>query len=234
MKKIGLVAGMGPEATVDYYMAIISHFKDRDNPPVYPEILLYSVNMWEFLEMMKQKEYDRATDFLLARIENLKDAGAEFAALTANTPHLLFDALQQKSVLPLISIVEATCSKAIADKLQRPGLLGTGFTMKADFYSRVFRKQGIDIVVPDLADIEIINEKIFSEIELGIFDKETKDLLVGIIQKMVIRQHIDSIILGCTELPLILTEKEYAGIPVLNTTSIHVQEIIHYCCGNPP
>jgi aspartate racemase len=219
MKKIGLVAGMGPEATVDYYMAIISHFKDRDNPPVYPEILLYSVNMWEFLEMMKQKEYDRATDFLLARIENL---------------NLLFDALQQKSVLPLISIVEATCSKAIADKLQRPGLLGTGFTMKADFYSRVFRKQGIDIVVPDLADIEIINEKIFSEIELGIFNKETKDLLVGIIQKMVIRQHIDSIILGCTELPLILTEKEYAGIPVLNTTSIHVQEIIHYCCGNPP
>ncbi len=234
MKRIGLIGGLGPEATVDYYKEIISYFKNRENPPAYPEIILYSVNMWEFLDMLKQKEYDRATDFMLEKIERLKDAGADFAAITANTPHILFDSLQQQSVLPLISIVEATCRDAIKRKLQRPGLFGTGFTMKADFYSHVFKKQGIDVVVPDPADIETINEKLFSEIELGIFKAETRNLLVRLIEKLVTGQHIDSIILGCTELPLILTDHEYAGIPVLNTTGIHVHEIVRYCRNGTP
>jgi aspartate racemase len=107
MKRIGLIGGLGPEATLDYYKEIINAFKGDKKVPVYPEIIVYSVNMWEFLDMFKRKEYDRATDFLLGKIEDLRRAGAEFAAITANTPHLLFDSLNKRSPLPLISIVEA-------------------------------------------------------------------------------------------------------------------------------
>jgi aspartate racemase len=231
MKRIGLIGGLGPEATVDYYKEIINTFKGETKVPVYPEIIVYSVNMWEFLDRMKRKEYDKATDFLLGRIEDLRQAGAEFAAITANTPHLLFESLSKRSPLPMISIVEATCREAAGRNLQRPGLLGTGFTMGATFYQDVFKKQDMEIVTPEKEDQEVINYKLFSEIELGIFKPETRDLLIGIISKMVTLQHIDSIILGCTEFPLILTEPEYAGIPALNTTMIHVQEIVRYCTG---
>ena len=229
MKKIGLVGGLGPEATVDYYKNIIDAFKEKGTGLVYPQIIIYSVNMSEFLELMKHKEYDKATAYLLEKTNALKAAGADFAALTANTPHLLFNQLNEQANLPLISIVEATAREALNKGLKRPGLFGTGFTMNTSFYSDVFHDYDIQVVLPDASDKEIINQKLFSEIELGIFKDETRDLLVGIIQKMIEQQQIDSIILGCTEFPLILTEPEYCGIPVLNTTQIHVKEIINWC-----
>ena len=113
--------------------------------------------------------------------------------------------------------------------LKRPGLIGTGFTMNASFYQDVFKKCGLEIIVPETTDKELINYKLFSEIELGIFKEETREMLIGIIEKTVNEQHIDSIILGCTEFPLILRETEYTGIPVLNTTKIHVKEIVNFC-----
>lgn len=195
----------------------------------YPEIILYSVNMSEFLGMMRRKEYDKVTSYLLKYIDSLKQAGAEFAALSANTPHLLFDRVREKSVLPLISIVEATCDECAGKGFKRPGLFGTGFTMEATFYQDVFQKRDIEVVLPDKDDKETINYKLFSEIELGIFKDDTRKQLIDIIEKMVRTQHIDSLILGCTEFPLILTESHYAGIPMLNTTKIHVDAIVRYC-----
>ncbi len=116
--------------------------------------------------------------------------------------------------------------------LKRPGLFGTGFTMNASFYQDVFKKHGINVFVPDKEDKEIVNYKLFSEIELGIFKDETLGLLIEIIEKMIREQQIDSLILGCTEFPLIFTKSHYAGIPMLNTTRIHVNEIIKYCLDN--
>jgi aspartate racemase len=185
--------------------------------------------MSEFIGLMKQKEYKKATLYLLEKLEGLKRAGADFAAISANTPHLLFDGLEEKSPLPLISIVEATCREALKRNLKRPGLFGTGFTMNATFYADVFKKNGIEVSLPNDADKKTIDHKLFSEIELGIFKDDTRDLLIDIIQKMVDEQQIDSIILGCTEFPLILTETNYCGIPVLNTTQIHVNEIVAEC-----
>lgn len=163
------------------------------------------------------------------KLRHWKRAGADFAAITANTPHLLFDELEKETPLPLISIVEATSREAARNKLKKPGLFGTSFTMDASFYPEVLRKNGIEVIMPDQADKEIINQKLFSEIELGIFKDETRKLLISIIQKMVKQQNIDSIILGCTEFPLILKEAKYWGIPVLNTTQIHVKEIVEEC-----
>lgn len=232
MKKIGLVGGLGPEATVDYYKEIINAFKGEDSSLNYPEIILYSVNMSEFIGLMHQKEYEKASSLLLKKIDALKYAGADFAAISANTPHLMFDELEKKSPLPLISIVESTCSEFLKLGLKRPGLFGAGFTMNASFYQKVFKRHGIDVIVPSEEHKDIINSKLFSEIELGIFKESTLNLLIDIIEKMVEEQQIDSLILGCTEFPLILTKSHYAGIPMLNTTRIHVNEIVKYCLNN--
>jgi aspartate racemase len=230
-KRIGLVGGLGPEATLEYYRGIIDVFKSTDTSLNYPEIIIYSVNMSELIGMMKQKEYKRVVDYLHRVIASLKNAGADFAAMSANTPHLVFDDLVKKSPLPLVSIVEATCDETQRLGLNKPGLVGTGFTMSGTFYQEVFGRRGIPVVVPEDQDRKIIDEKLFSEIELGIFKDETRDLLIRIIEKMVHNQHIDCLILGCTEFPLILTEAKYAGIPMLNTTKIHVDAIVKYSRG---
>jgi aspartate racemase len=149
--------------------------------------------------------------------------------MSANTPHLVFDELVKKSPLPLVSIVEAACDETQRLGLKRPGLVGTGFTMSGTFYQDVFNRRGIPLFLPGEQDMKIINDKLFSEIELGIFKDETRNLLIRIIEKMVSDQHIDGLILGCTEFPLILTDAMYAGIPMLNTTKIHVDAIVKFC-----
>lgn len=229
MKRIGLIGGMGPESTLDYYNSIINAFKTNQGSLNYPEIIIYSINLSEFLGLMKVKAYDTIVEMLVDKIGSLKKAGAEFAAITANTPHLLFNSISEKSSLPLISIVEATCQETRKRGLKKPGLFGTGFTMAATFYQETFSRYGIAVEVPEAEDREIINEKLFSEIEQGIFKDETRDLLINKINKLVAEKRIDSLILGCTEFPLILTEDEYAGIPMLNTTKIHVDAIVKEC-----
>ena len=232
MKRIGIIGGLGPEATVDYYKEIINAFKNGNVDLDYPEIIIYSVNMAHFIGLMREKKYEQATAYISEKIEGLKQAGADFAALSANTPHQLFDQLRERSGIPLISIVEATCNEAKRKGLKKAGLFGTEFTMKASFFQDVFGKQNIEVVTPNEEDRELINYKLFSEIELGIFKDETREMLIGIIEKMVREKHIDSLILGCTEFPLILTAETYAGVPVLNTTKIHVESIVKFCCKN--
>ena len=226
MKKIGLIGGTGPEATVDYYKGIIDAFKNDSGGMNYPEIIIYSVNLGKLLGFMQSGNYNGAIVYLADAIMRLKDAGADFAAITANTPHIFFDEISERVDLPLISIVEASRTEALRLGLKRPGLFGTGFTMDASFYPDAFRQKGMEVVVPGKEDREILHHKLFSEIELGIFKNETRMQLVRIIEKMVDEENIDSLILGCTEFPLILPEPSYAGIPVLNTTQIHVKALV--------
>jgi len=230
-KRIGLVGGLGPEATLEYYKGIINAFKGDNTSLNYPEIIIYSMNLSELIGMMSRKEYDRVIVYLLGAIDSLKKAGADFAAMGANSPHLVFDELSQVSPLPLISIVESAYDEVRRRGLQRPGLIGTGFTMSGTFYQDVFGKREIEIILPEEPERKIIHEKLFTEIELGIFKDETRDLLIRIIEKMVHNQQIDCLILGCTEFPLILTEEKYAGIPMLNTTQLHIDAIVKYCRG---
>ncbi len=236
MKRIGIIGGLGPEATIDYYKEIIKMFNktsvnaDAEYPVInYPEIIIYSVNMAKFIGFMGTKEYDKAVEYLGNCIKMLENAGVEIAAISANTPHIFYDSLKERSGIPLISIVEATYNECIKRGLKRIGLFGTGFTMEASFYPDHFKKHNMQVIMPDKKDKETINNKLFHEIELGIFKDETRKLLMDIIDKMVQEEKIDSLILGCTEFPLILTEDYYSGIPMLNTTQIHVEEILRYC-----
>lgn len=230
MKKIGIIGGIGPESTLDYYRGIIEAFRERSGGMNSPDIIIYSADLAELIQILEAKALDRLVEWLLARVEALQRAGAEFAAIASNTPHVVFDELARRSPLPLISIVEATCAKAESLGVRKPGLMGTRFTMQADFFQRPFRKHGMTVVVPLAEEQEFIHEKLFSEIELGIFKDETREALLAIVKRMIERDAIDSLILGCTELPLILPDEAH-GIPFLNTTAIHVESIVKYCLG---
>ncbi len=227
MKTIGIIGGLGPESTLDYYKGIITRFQDDHPDQAYPEIVVYSANLNEFISLMEQKEWQKITEYLTEKISVLAQAGADFAAIASNTPHVVFDEVSAKSPIPLLSIVEETCKKAMHMGLTTIGLLGTKFTMEADFYKRPFVERGMEIIVPDESDRALIHERLFSEIELGIIKDTTRAELLGIVKKMVEINSIDSLILGCTELPLILTKDEF-GIPFLNTSAIHVESIVAY------
>ena len=228
MKKIGIIGGLGPEATVDYYKRVVDFFHDQNQSLSTPEIIIYSVDMAELFKFVADKRWEALVDWLTSKLVALKNAGADFAAISANTPHIVFDQVQAKSPLPLISIVEATLESAKTIGLGKVGLLGTKFTMQSNFYGDRFAKEGIVVVVPNDHEQQYIHDKLVSEIELGIFNEATRQELLAIISRMKDRDNIDSVILGCTELPLILNEG-MSKIPFLNTTAIHVAAICQHC-----
>lgn len=228
MKKIGILGGLGPESTVDYYKEIIGAFNSKYTHLAYPDILVYSANINELMTFVGDENWQGLSKWLLEKIDSLKLAGADFVAIASNTPHIVFDDIKLKASLPLLSIVEATCNKAQGLHLKKVGLMGTKLTMEADFYKRPFISKGISIVTPTEEEQRLIHHRLFSEIELGILKDATRDKLLAITKRMVEENKIDSLILGCTELPLILTESRY-DIPFLNTSKIHCEEIVTTC-----
>lgn len=230
MKRIGIIGGIGPESTVDYYQRIIGAFKSIGDGFTYPEIIIYSADLSALMQMVHAGQRDQITEWLLARVAALHKAGAEFGVIGSNTPHAVFDQVQARSPIPLLSIVEATCRHAQRLGLRRLGLMGTQFTMESDFYQNAFSRLGMAMEVPDAADRERIQHWLFTEIELGIIRESTRQELLAIAKKMIDSHAIDGLVLGCTELPLILDQPAF-GIPFLNTTAIHAQEIIDYCLG---
>ena len=228
MKTIGIIGGLGPESTVDYYKRMIATVQAYYPERAYPEIIVFSANLTKLLELVNKKDWEMLTTWLVEKIEAVSRAGAEFAAIASNTPHIVFDAVQSRSPIPLISIVEETCKQAESLGLKRLGLMGTKFTMEADFYQKSFAAKGMSVAVPDETAQQCIQEKLFSEIELGIIKESTRQDLLGIVRQMIAKEAIEALILGCTELPLILTKDEF-GIPFLNTTAIQVASIMNYC-----
>ncbi|MBT1070236.1 aspartate/glutamate racemase family protein [Pelotalea chapellei] len=226
MKQLGIIGGLGPESTVDYYKSIIAAMRIEGSLAT-PEIFIYSVSLEEVLELVARQEWSRLVYLLSAKIKALHRAGADFAVISANTPHIVFEEVQAKSPIPLLSIVTATRDKAQQLGLRKLGLLGTKFTMQFNFFSPQFSDQGITVVVPPTEDQDYIHEKLMTEIELGIFTEETRKELMMIIERMIQSENIDGVILGCTELPLILNKNAF-DIPFLNTTAIHVDSIVSY------
>ncbi|AJY71944.1 aspartate racemase [Geobacter sulfurreducens] len=228
MKKIGIIGGLGPESTIDYYKRITSFFHHYNQSLSTPEIIIYSVDLAEVFQLVEAQRWELLTALLVDRLASLRDAGADFAAISANTPHIVFDQVQARSPLPLISIVEVTLAAAQRLGVGRIGLLGTRLTMQANFYGERFAREGITVVVPEEPDQLFIEEKLLTEIELGIMREETRTALGDVIRRMQERHGIEAAILGCTELPLILDDKD-ANVPLLNTTALHVEEICRQC-----
>lgn len=225
MKKLGLVGGMGPESTIPYYHDIVYGVQETMGKSIFPELSIESVNVFNVLKLCGEKKYDELIEYLMSAINNLARSGAEFAALSANTPHIVFDRLREQSPIPLISIVEATCEEAKHRKLKKIGLLGTVFTMTGEFFKAPFVKNGIQVVIPTENEIKMVNEKISTELELGVVKEETLLLFQNVINRMKDENSIEAIVLGCTELPLLLND-EVSSVPCLDTMQIHISSII--------
>ena len=226
MNTVGIIGGIGPESTIEYYRKIVSAYREHDADGNYPRVIINSINMTEMLALIGDKKFDDVTAYLAAELVKLADAGADFALLASNTPHIVFDQLQASSPLPLISIIEATCKKTMDFGLNRVGLFGTKFTMQGGFYQDVFSQQDIEVVTPDEPDQLYIHEKYMVELINRILREETKTGLLAIIDKMKRVHGIQGLVLGGTELPLILKNDDVAGIHILDTTEIHVESVL--------
>lgn len=225
MKSVGIIGGIGPESTVDYYQGIIRQYRLIVPGHPYPQIYIDSVNMTEMLSIIETRTPDDLVRFLAAEVRKLELCGADFAAIASNTPHFVMDELKRAVKLPLLSIVEETCAYAAKKQIRKVLLLGTKFTMRNTFYPDCFRRHGIEVVVPEGETIEEVHSAIFPELEDGIVVPEKKSKLLKYIQEVVNRKGIDGVVLGCTELPL-MVQPEDVTVPVLNTAQIHIDAIV--------
>jgi len=223
VKTLGIIGGIGPESTIEYYRAVIAAYRDRRKDGEYPSIIINSISVKTLLDLMSKNDLDAVTDLLVAELGRLDRAGADFALLASNTPHVVFDRVQQRSPIPLISIVEATCEVAKALGAKTVGLFGTRFTMQARFYPEVFAREGIKVVAPAPPEQDFIHEKYMVELLNNIIRPDTRDRLLAIVEAMKQRDGIETLILGGTELPLILRNAGTTGIAFLDTTQIHAR-----------
>ena len=178
------------------------------------------------LDFMEANNLTGMADYLVEEIGKLARAGASFGLISANTPHIVFHDVASRSPIPLISIVEATCAEAKARKLERLALLGTRYTMGATFYPKVFSREGIELLAPDLEDQAYIHDKYLNELVSGKLLPDTRAGLLAIVDRMKAKHDIDGVILAGTELPLILREAGYEGILFLDTTKIHCEAAV--------
>ncbi len=221
MKTLGIIGGIGPESTIDYYRAIIATYRERRKDGDYPSIIINSISVKKLLDLVAADSLPALTDWLVDEVERLARAGADFALFASNTPHIVFDKVQARSSIPLISIVQATCDAAKALGLKRVGLFGTRFTMQARFYPETFAREGIAVIAPAPGEQAFIHEKYTVELLNNVIRADTRERLLAIVDTMKGRDGIQGLILGGTELPLILRDHEATDIPFLDTTQIH-------------
>lgn len=225
MKKLGLIGGVGPESTVPYYKGIVYGVQKRVGKPYFPNLTIESLSTFEVIRMSSAGDTAGLTEYMLNGFKNLAAAGAEIGAMACNTGHMVFDALQKESPIPLISIVETARREAEKQGYRKLGLIGTLATMEDDFFKAPFRKAGIDIVVPPASERTFIADKISSELELGVVKEDTANAVLDITKRLDQDQQIDAIVLGCTELPMIFTGRQTVK-PVLDTMQLHIQALV--------
>jgi aspartate racemase len=226
MKTIGLVGGMTPESTKVYYEGLIQGARQPDGDPLRnPEILIYSLNLTELVQIQRTGDRMRVAQYLAAVLERLRLAGAEVGALTANTPHAYFDEIRTQTSLPLVSIVTATTKTTVDKGLENALLLGTRTTMESEMYPREFAEAGIRVVLPNEEDREFLEETIYNDLAIGRVTPEVRQRYHDVCTKHIEEDGIDSVILGCTELPLVISNDELS-VEALDTTVIHVDAIL--------
>lgn len=226
MKKIGIIGGIGPESTIEYYRMLIKLFRAKLETNHYPEILLHSIDMTTMLDYVFNNQLEELVQFLKSKIEILEQANVDYVALASNTPHLVFDKLSESVQVKMISIVEETCKTISKTGLKKVGLLGTKSTMSKGFYQSVAQRNGIEMIIPNEVDQDYVHEKYMGELVFNQIHSATKQRLIQIVNELAEKEQIEGIVLGGTELPLILQQEDFAQIKVFNTTEIHVNAIL--------
>ncbi len=226
MKTIGIVGGIGPESTIQYYRLMVESYREITQDGTYPPILINSIDMKKMLDLIDKNEFSNVTDYLVEEVQKLANGGADFAFLASNTPHIVFNEMQRLSPIPLINIVNAARDAVDALGLKKVGLFGTRFTMLGNFYSDNFSKSKIEVISPDKNEQTYIHDIYMNELVKGIFHDQTRERLLEIVESLQQKHNIEGVILGGTELPLILTEATWNGIPLFDTTKIHTEKAI--------
>lgn len=218
MKTIGIVGGIGPESTIDYYRLLMA--------AGHTKVIINSVAVQHLLGMMMNGDSKGVADYLCGAVEQLVNAGAEVAIIAANTPHIVFDEVQTRSRIPMVSIVEAVAEHVAVAGMTSVGLLGTRFTMEGRFYPDVFARRGLSVVPPAAADLEYVHAKYLGEFLKNQFLPATRDGVLQVIDRMKRDLGVQAVILGGTELPILLRSETHNGVPLLDTTKIHVAAVL--------
>ena len=225
-----MIGGLGPESSIDYYRSILAGYRSRTNNRGYPQIIINSLDVDKGIAMLDANRQDELADYLAVGVEAVARAGADLGFIAANTPHLVFDEVQRRSAIPLLSIVRATADRARMLGLKKVGLFGTGFTMRADFYPKEFERAGIALVTPKEAEREYIHAKYIGELLKNQFLPETSGEILRIARRMKSEEGVAAIALAGTELPLLLRGVD-AEFNFLDTTLIHVDAIVDALLG---
>jgi aspartate racemase len=226
MKLLGIIGGVGPESTIEYYKKIIADYQQRLPDGSYPKVIINSINLKNAIDLVTANRLVELAKFFGDEVGTLVRAGAEIGLIAANTPHIVFEEIQRQSAIPLISIVEAASRAVVSAGLNKICLFGTRFTMEAEFYPRVFSREGIKLAIPNQSERDFIHDKYMNELLHGIFLPETHDQMLGIVDRLKREEGIQAVILGGTELPLILTEKSHRGVLFLDTTEVHAKAAV--------
>ena len=225
-KRIGIIGGLTPESTVSYYMHIVHRYNEIYGDHGYPETIIVGVTFQDYMDWMNSEDWTSITEALLAGLETLKKAGADFAVIATNTMHHVFAELQSRIDLPLISIVDATAEAVKREGFKKVGLIGTQFSMNKPFYREGLAKHGIEMVTPSEEDKKYITKVIFEELSTGILLDESRNKYLNIIDKLVARG-AEGIVLGCTEIPLLI-KQEHTKVKVFDTAIIHAEKALQY------
>jgi aspartate racemase len=223
MKIAGLVGGIAPASTVDYYERILTVAASRGATSA-PQLIINSICARTVLDYAARDRESLAA-YLLDALNVLDRAGAVFAAFLSNTPHLVFDQQQKGSRLPILGIVDVVAEKAAAEGFRRVGLLGTRFTMEADFYPNALAGRGVELVIPSGSERAAIHSKYVNELAMGIFEPSTRAEFTMVIERLAAVDRVDAVILGGTEIPILL-DGLTGPVPLLNTAALHADAIV--------
>lgn len=221
------MGGIGPESSVVYYRSIIDRYKSKLGTGDYPELIINSINMTEMLSHINNGNESGLIGFLVEKLKVIDSAGADFAAMASNTPHLVFDQVAERTGIPLVSIVEETIKVIKISGLKRIGLFGTRTTMSTGFYARVAARYDIEVVTPTSSDQNIIHGIYMNELIYNNISKECKGRLIQQAQKLQKREDITGLVLGGTEFQLVLSQKDFSELTIFDTTDIHVNSIVN-------
>ncbi|MBL7708281.1 MAG: aspartate/glutamate racemase family protein [Chitinophagaceae bacterium] len=226
MKTIGLIGGLTWLSTLDYYRLLNEMVNQQLGGVEAGQIIVYSVNFGEIKVLTEAGQWDEIAKQISGVAKKLEQAGADCILIGANTMHKIADEVQAAVAIPVIHIAEEVAASIKAKGLSRVALLGTKYTMQLDFYKNKLAVKGISTIIPNETEIEVINTAIYTEMGKGIFTSDTKAKFLGIIQRL-ISEGAEGIILGCTEIP-ILVKQEDCTVPVFDTTRIHSQAAVRF------
>ena len=223
VRRIGILGGMSYESTIKYYDLILQKYYEKFNDYNYPEVIIFSLNFQKVIDYELGNDKTVYIEYLMSGIKSLENAGVEFLVMAANSPHAVYPELKELARVPILSIVKATMQHAVREKMKTLLLLGIKFTMQSTFYQDYSNRLGIKVITPSIQEQDDIDKIIFSELVIGLNKQESRETLLSIIKSY----DVDGVILGCTELPLILNQKD-TKIKLLDSVGLHVEATFNY------